>query len=48
MKAKVLAEILSKNPEAKVTISVSNENIQLFADEIIEVTTQGKNQITIK
>jgi len=47
MKAKILAEILLKNPESKVTLSVSNENLQIFVDEIIEVTPQGEKQLTI-
>lgn len=47
MKAKELAEILLKNPEAKVTLSLSNETEQIFADEIIEVTKQGNKQVTI-
>ena len=47
MKAKKLAEILLKNPEAKVTLSVSNENLHFFADKIIEVTEQGEKQLTI-
>ena len=47
MKAKKLAKILLKNPEAKVTLSVSDENLHFFADEIIEVTIQGEKQLTI-
>ena len=47
MKAKELAEKLLKSPEAKVTLSVSNSDVHYFADNIIEVTTQGEKQLTI-
>ena len=47
MKAKKIAEILFKNPEANVTLSVSNDKLQIFADNIIEITQQGEKQLTI-
>ena len=47
MKAKKLIKILEDNPEAEVTISVSDEKQYFFADRIVEVTNQGENQITI-
>ena len=47
MKAKKLIQILQKNPEAEVTLSVSNEKYHFFADRIIEVTSQGEKQTTI-
>jgi hypothetical protein len=48
MKAIELSQILLKTPYAEVTISVSDgKTTQLFADRIIEVTSQGEKQITI-
>ena len=47
MKAKDLIKILEDNPDAEVTISVSDEKQHFFADRIIEVTNQGDSQVTI-
>ena len=47
MKAIELADLLLKYKESEITLSMSNLKIHLFIDNIIEITEQSENQITI-